>query len=281
MKDRAKLLMKGLRYTLIELLVVISIISLLMTLLIPAMKHVSDQMDSISCLNNLYEQGIAVSEYSADNNMHLPISDFITTDVNGNPVNDTRTGLSRGTLWGSGGWKFELLAYLKDEKISYSNYKTILSEGTFLCPSSRIKMDRFNYFEGGYGWNWSYLGCNVSYAAWNKARRKITDLDAPDETIAAGDSGKDDSNIITSYYYKYSSLGYPSRDYHWANSDTNYNVSRRHNEGSNFAWADGHATHNEVEFILEGKDNGYHYPAGSGTNADYYYRDKKEETRKP
>jgi len=53
-------------FTLLELLVVMSIISLLMTILLPALSHARDRSRDLKCRSNLHQIGLAIGQYSAD-----------------------------------------------------------------------------------------------------------------------------------------------------------------------------------------------------------------------
>jgi prepilin-type N-terminal cleavage/methylation domain-containing protein len=59
-------------FTLIELLVVISILSVLMALLLPALARAREAGRATACLSNLRQAGIAIQLYVQDNNNRLP-----------------------------------------------------------------------------------------------------------------------------------------------------------------------------------------------------------------
>ncbi len=58
--------MKKKSFTLIELLVVIAIISILLAMILPALKNAKEQAKSLSCMSNLKQIGAAQHLYLAD-----------------------------------------------------------------------------------------------------------------------------------------------------------------------------------------------------------------------
>jgi prepilin-type N-terminal cleavage/methylation domain-containing protein/prepilin-type processing-associated H-X9-DG protein len=61
-------------FTLVELLVVIAIISLLMSILIPALSRVRKQAQGVMCQSNLHEWGLAFQLFAHDNEGYFPKS---------------------------------------------------------------------------------------------------------------------------------------------------------------------------------------------------------------
>ena len=67
-------------FTLVELLVVISIISLLMAILLPALSKVREQANSLVCQTNLRSLTLAWRSYTEDNDEKLCSPDTFSND---------------------------------------------------------------------------------------------------------------------------------------------------------------------------------------------------------
>jgi prepilin-type processing-associated H-X9-DG protein len=120
-----------LAFTLIELLVIISIITVLIGLLVPAVQKVRSTAIRISCANNLMNLGLACLNYAADKKDGLPPAAITATPVNK-------------------GWGTNILGYIEQDNL-YSTYNLSQPAVNFPLPlplasqpAIRVNINTFN-----------------------------------------------------------------------------------------------------------------------------------------
>ena len=136
--------MKPKGFTLIELLVVIAIIAILASILFPVFAKAREKARQISCASNERQIGLALMQYTQDNDELLPV------------------GISKqnGVAYGEG-WAGEVMPYVK-------------STGLFKCPDDSTTQTTHNGF----------ADYPISYALNSNARSKSNgSLNAPASTV--------------------------------------------------------------------------------------------------
>lgn len=189
-------------FTLIELLVVIAIIAILASILFPVFSKAREKARQTSCLSNIKQLGLAASMYSDDYDEVLPSNTIAFDNVTANYT-----------------WRTMVLPYIKNTQI-------------FICPSNKVT----NPFSGGmdYGQNGGY-GMNVVH--WETG--------VPTPPFGRDLGGVEDASSVI---FLFESDGGESigNDATGSNSPHGWVPStgtwwKRHNEGSNVAFVDGHA----------------------------------------
>ena len=222
------------KFTLIELLVVIAIIAILASMLLPALNQARERAKAIKCAGNQKQFGTACSMYVNDYEDWLPVAQAAAA---GSLTEDEKGAR----------WRVELSSYICGSPVDTASRE--IRTGVFACPSFQNPTGNV-IFDGGYGWNYSYIGGSVG-----TARIKIQNIKQVSDTILLGDSS---NNFVSGKESRVTLLFPPSVlgiDY----------ISNRHNGAMNVTWADGH-----VGAELQSK-----LVAGSNGDQDWYYQATK------
>ena len=225
-------------FTLIELLVVIAIIAILAGLLLPALAKAKQKGQSTICLNELKQAGLAMLMFSDENDDMIP---------RGSAGNTTR------------GWP-ELMSYMSEGALHPILGRNIK---IFMCPSYPIpnnipnKGQVVTYVVNA--WD-SRSASSCSSANEHIGLSKITNFNLPSDSayLLDNEGGTDNQGInrpiITSFQrtslndvWLPSHLPYGSGGKRLSNDRRI--AAKRHNDGSNILFIDGHAGFRKAKLI--------------------------------
>lgn len=205
-------------FTLIELLVVISIISLLIAILLPALGAARKSAQDVKCKSNQRGLALAIFAYSLDDR------EFVIPYYAGTGS----TGLAYGTPQN---WYTNLLVganYLPETEWRYSSKAWgDIRTGVWQCPRA-MKLS----YGGGYGVTRTGITVETSGTLFNYSghRHRIGDPKAPSRVMLIGDAQQNFGSDATVNYM----LGWQTYLY------VAGKPSARHGGQSNMAMVDGH-----------------------------------------
>ncbi len=196
-------------FTLIELLIVIAIISILASMLLPALKNARETGLRSSCKNNMKQIFLACDAYAADNNGYVP-------GVTPYPPNPAA----------SIGWAGTLVCndYIKkpDGTSANGNSSTAVPffDSILGCPKASILgLDQFAGCGQGY---WSSYGANYYALYLGEGMKKLWRCRTPSQTMLSGECNS------TSYLLTCNATHWPAR------------TSYRHMNMINLLFCEGH-----------------------------------------
>jgi len=241
-------------FTLIEMLVVISVISLLLAILMPALSAAKARSHDIVCKSNIHQLLLASIGYANEHDgFYVPAA----SDMWDSPGLHRWHG-SRDTLDDKfDAAKGPLVGYLADGRVKECAAKVDFVKG-------RDWDTNYEQGCGGYGYNMAYIGsrlwqsgiCNTQ--AWKNAyawTTRMTEISIPAKTLMFADTAmaKDEN-----FFIEYSFAEPPFTVYNGRAVTSFYmspSIHFRHSNHANIGWADGHISQSSLK--SSGSENIY------------------------
>lgn len=242
-------------FTLIELLVVIAIIAILAAILFPVFGRARENARRSSCQSNLKQIGLAVEQYKNDYDSRYP-------------------GFGQP---GNNGWAQNVQPYLKSAQIFQCPSESTGPPAGNLTGDALFLDQKFS----DYFYNASLTDYSPADANFGRAEAQ---LEQPTVTILAGDNSTWTAGNILPYYADGGNNGFAcdqnlgavmANDPAYPGGNCGYpaftrSAGKRHLEGANYAFCDGHAKWyratsiwgNAASFKVSGQNPTFHPQGG-------------------
>ncbi|HEX7009963.1 MAG TPA: type II secretion system protein [Phycisphaeraceae bacterium] len=208
-------------FTLIELLVVISIIAMLISILMPALRQARETANTVKCLSNQRQLGIMVQSYLGDSDdYYMPYANFYD-------ASRTQTWVWSGLLWEMGYTTTAEVYVCPSLDYNYPDYSAVPPTATkyYTGPNS------YPWQYVHYGYNNNHIGSNIRNPGGGRLpTARGSRIAKPSETLVMVDAtGTVDRR---GYYIAYDAGYAPGAGIPHV----------RHSGALNVLWADSHAS---------------------------------------
>lgn len=210
-------------FTLIELLVVIAIISILATILLPALSQAQHLAKNVSCTSQQRSIMMAILFHADENNSFLPYQSLASEDI-----------MKKDVEWGQ-----QIVPFLETVDPFFCPAHSELPFGAQDLPPSMMEENYYRLWMFGnvssYGYNYLNLGYKI-FDGQTPARYRTTDIAQPANTLAIADGCYNDLRKGWSAILVPANMGFTSWGGLWS-----WDRHKTAGTGSaNFGMLDGH-----------------------------------------
>ncbi|HUO08693.1 MAG TPA: DUF1559 domain-containing protein [Phycisphaerae bacterium] len=234
-------------FTLIELLVVVAIVALLIALLLPILGKARDRARSVVCLSNQRQIGHALTLYAANFNDYTPPREIVSSAYSGvsNWPSPAGYAPSDCVIWSDQIMlgQYAATSNWSDSSPDYRN-GTVSQRSPFFCPADLQHLpwgNQYAYISYGMYNNFTYVQpLNGFKNMW-----RLLNQPQPQSEIVCVDSFRPIPNP-GAWTAPYPFFGNPEPFNNGNNNPidplSTYSYSRRHSNGANVLYLDGHAS---------------------------------------
>jgi len=203
-------------FTLIELLVVIAIIAILAAILFPVFARAREKARQSSCLSNVKQIGMGVLMYIQDSDERFPPKWWYYVHTPGVAYPLTTNYMT---------WAEMIASYVKNDQL-------------FQCPNYQPSQTMMPYstFPFAYNYNGANPQYTNDYTTAGLDYAPMGDIRAPATTVMIYDGWTMDSWWVPSDQAALISGQPGSQNFNY----TYWNIVKRHNDGCNICYVDGH-----------------------------------------
>lgn len=230
-------------FSLIELLVVISIVTVLLSVLLPSLSEAREAAKGARCMANQRQFLPAIMAYGNDSRTYLPIGARAASLQTMTALHSGVIAHYTNTVYHTE-WNYNALAYPQNALYTIalaSDLRNRRFNHVLKCPTESYRNAWGTFTAVSYGWNSGNWGMGTSdfFTAESRRRIRMQEIRVPSQVVMTGDWMDRDGLYEYVYHDQFT----------WNATLLRPNMSSYHGGGAKVLWADGHVTHETMSTL--------------------------------